>query len=175
MEFCPALVRFLLYTEVSVLLAGCSAISQQVLMPPIGPRPNEHIESVGGKGQLIVYSDTDEHDEDAVYYYPHSAYTIFTLDGKKVRYVRNHRDKYDEAPEVVSLEPGDYSIRARAESCGYVNVNVSVKSGQITPVYFGRGNGNSRLDANEAAVVRLPNGRLVGWAADNVGEEFPLK
>jgi len=170
MEFSSALVRLLLCIEVLVLLTGCSATSRHVALLPTGSLPDD---SKASNGQLIVYSATEGHDEDAVYYYPHSAYTILTLDGEKVRYARNKRDKHDETPAVVSLQPGDYRVHARAEGYGYVNVHVTVKLGRTTLVYLCRRNRNSHFDTGGVELVRLPNGRVAGWVADNAAMKLP--
>jgi|HubBroStandDraft_6_1064221.scaffolds.fasta_scaffold1592789_1 hypothetical protein len=84
------------------------------------------------KGYLIVYSATDRVDDGSVPYYPHSSYTIYTLDGKLVKTVANHVSDSDETPDLVSLPVGPYLIEAQSEQEGLLRVHVLIRAGALT-------------------------------------------
>ena len=158
-------LRLVLPYVSSIVIAGCGTTSSTLVVPSIGPPPNAPINRALGNGQLQVYTATEGHDEDAVYYYPHSAYTIFGADGEKVRYVRNQTDGYDETPQIVSLAPGAYTVCAQADGYGYVTVPVIVASGGRTSVHLTRTSPPAYPAAEGKLLVRLPDGRVVGWRA----------
>ena len=167
-------LRLVLHCVISVVIVGCSSNPTTVLVSAIGPSPSAPINGALSDGQLQVYTATEGHDEDAVYYYPHSAYTIFGANGEKVRYVRNHIDRYDETPQIVSLAPGAYTVRGRADGYGYITVPVIVKSGRRTSVYLNRTRRPVLSQAEERLLVRLPDGRAVGWRATSAHHDKAL-
>ena len=60
-------------------------------------------------GYLRVFTPTSYgSSEDA--YYPHTPYTVYTEDGKKVKRVENHSSREDNDPETVELAPGKYVV-----------------------------------------------------------------
>ena len=89
-------------------------------------------------GALEVYSATDEFNDGGTLYYSHCAYAIYTLDGKLFKNVENHISRSDELPETVSLPVGSYTVIARSERDGYVNVLVMIRNGLRTIVDLGR-------------------------------------
>ena len=91
------------------------------------PKPGEL-----SQGSLVVYSATDEFEDGDVPYYSHSSYAIYTTAGKFFKNVENRISRSDEIPAVVSLPAGAYVIEARSEKRGYVQVRVSIKTGQQT-------------------------------------------
>ena len=88
------------------------------------------------QGYLKVYSATDEFNDGDAWYFPHSSYTIYTIDGKLFKKVRNRHSADDEIPEVVTLPVGSYVIEARSERVGYVRVPVVIKAGQPTVLHL---------------------------------------
>jgi len=84
------------------------------------------------QGSLEVYSATDEFKDGDARYFPHSAYAIYTTDGKLLKNVGNHNSRTDEIPEIVALPVGSYTVVAQAEKHGYVRVPVVIKEGQRT-------------------------------------------
>jgi hypothetical protein len=84
------------------------------------------------QGSLEVYTATDEFNDGGAWYFPHSAYTIYGTDGKRLKNVENHISRSDEIPEVVTLPVGSYVIEARSERQGYVRVHVVIKAFQRT-------------------------------------------
>ena len=89
------------------------------------------------EGYLFVYSATDEFNDGDLVFNAHSAYLIYTADGKLVKNIENHMSRSDEIPEVVTLPVGSYLIEARSERDGYVRVGVVIKAGQRTVVNLG--------------------------------------
>ena len=61
-------------------------------------------------GSLKVFTKTsyDVTGEDS--YYPHTPYTIYAEDGKKVKRIENHSSREDNDPETVELPPGKYVV-----------------------------------------------------------------
>jgi len=84
------------------------------------------------QGSLEVYSATDEFKDGDARYFPHSAYAIYTTDGKLLKNVENHNSRTNEIPEIVALPVGSYTVVAQAEKYGYVRVPVAIKEGQRT-------------------------------------------
>jgi hypothetical protein len=83
------------------------------------------------KGSLKVYSTTDEFNDGNVWYFPHSFYAIYTIDGTLLKNVTS-QFAYDETPEVVALPVGSYMIVARSERNRSIRLPVVIKAGQRT-------------------------------------------
>ena len=86
------------------------------------------------QGYLIVYSATDPFDDGGLSYYAHSAYSIYTANGKLFKNVENHISLSDELPSLVTLPTGSYTIEARSESHGNVRVPIVITAGRRTVV-----------------------------------------
>jgi hypothetical protein len=84
------------------------------------------------QGYLKVNSSTEQFQDGGLSYYPHSSYTIYTMDGKPFKRVENHISASDEVPEIVSLPVGSYMVEARSERDGYVRILITIKEGQRT-------------------------------------------
>jgi hypothetical protein len=82
------------------------------------------------QGYLTVYLTADEFNDGNAWYFPHSSYAIYTIDGNLFKNVKNHRSADDEVPEVVTLPVGAYTIVARSARDGYGHVLVVIKEGQ---------------------------------------------
>jgi len=82
------------------------------------------------QGYLQVYSAANEFKNGDERYFPHSAYTIYTIDGTLFKKVKNQRSGDDEIPEVVALPVGTYFVEARSQRGGYVGMLVVIKEGQ---------------------------------------------
>jgi hypothetical protein len=100
--------------------------------PSPGPvRPgNWNYRSELPQGYLEVYSATDKFKDGNAWYFPHSSYAIYTIDGKLFKNVKNHRSATDEIPEVVALPVGTYTVAARTDKDGYGHALVVIKEGQ---------------------------------------------
>ena len=86
------------------------------------------------QGYLVVFSATDPFDDGGVPYYAHSAYSIYTADGKFFKQVENHISLSDELPSLVTLPTGSYTIEVRSERHGYVRMPIVITEGRRTVV-----------------------------------------
>jgi hypothetical protein len=97
------------------------------------------------QGSLKVYLTADEFNDGNAWYFPHSAFAIYTIDGKLVKNVKSHFT-YDEIPEVlVALPVGSYMVVARSEKEESIRLPVVIKAGQRTIL---------DLDLREKATLR---------------------
>jgi hypothetical protein len=113
-------------------LTVAEARDPRLLSPgPVRPSGLDY-PAVWPHGFLKVYSATDKFNDGDAWYFPHSSYAIYTIDGKLVRSVENHISRNDEVPETVALPGGYYLIDGRSEKNGYVRVRVLVRPGQQT-------------------------------------------
>ena len=87
-------------------------------------------------GYLKVYSATDEFNDGEAWYFPHSSYIVYTINGKLVMRVENHISRSDEVPEMVILPIGSYTVEARSEQDGYVRIAVIIKEGHQTILHL---------------------------------------
>jgi hypothetical protein len=120
-------------------------------------------------GTLVVYSAWSCFDTYLTS--DHSGYTIYSNDGRRIKWVPNsiEGDWTVEPPTRVSLPPGMYKIRAEGGEYGWVIVPVVIKSGKTTPVYLDGERHSIDSLANLDNSVRLPDGQVVGWAANPGG------
>ena len=93
-----------------------------------------HHRQGSAQGYLFVYSATDAFNDGDSVNNVHSAYQIYTADGKLFKSVENHMARSDELPELVSLAAGFYVVEARSADNGYVRVPVVIKPGRRTVV-----------------------------------------
>ena len=123
-----------------VLLALCfggSTVAQAGGKDPLSPgsiiRPrNSDYRTELPQGYLKVYSATDEFKDGGAWYFPHSSYVIYTIDGKLFKNVKNKRSPDDEIPEVVALPVGTYAVVARSQRGGNVRILVVIEEDQQT-------------------------------------------
>jgi hypothetical protein len=109
---------------------GAQAGGKDPLSPgPVRPR-NLDDRTELPQGYLKVYSATDRFNDGNAWYFPHSSYAIYTIDGRLYENVRNHRSADDEIPEVVALPVGTYTVVARPERGGYAGMLVVIKEGK---------------------------------------------
>jgi hypothetical protein len=145
------------------LLVSCA--SQRIALAPVGPPPWDGVSSPARDGRLQVFSETREFDDDDVYYFPHSPYSILTMDGKRVKYVWNRRNHEDETPTVVTLPAGQYVVEAEATLYGPVSVPVVIKPGRTTRVVLEPG-WKPPGQFGASGLVKMPNGYAIGWRAN---------
>jgi hypothetical protein len=118
------------------LTIGGSTSAQAGDRNPLFPgpiRPGDLDYPVGSsQGYLTVYLTADEFNDGNAWYFPHSAFAIYTIDGKLVKNVKSDFT-YDEIPEVlVPLPVGSYIVVARSEKDRYIRLPVVIKAGQRT-------------------------------------------
>jgi hypothetical protein len=147
----------------TLIFVSCTA--PQLTVNPVGPAPAawSPLAPAGAKGQLQVYTQTDEFEIDHdVPYFPHTDYRVLTPAGKSVRRVWNSQSHEDEMPTVVSLPAGNYMVQAQAEFYGVINVPVVVKPGALTRVFLQPGWVPGATVAS-SDLVQLPHGYYIGW------------
>ena len=149
------------------VLTSCQT-SRHLGLEPGGPRPVAN--SAGaldliGIGYLQVYSGTELRRVGRPKYYPHTDYTIYSNDGKVVEQVANASGPTDETPALVRLPAGFYKIEAEDDDYGRVTVPIVVESGRTTLVRLSSSDTPNKEQQHASNVVRLPDGRWVGWRA----------
>ncbi len=87
-------------------------------------------------GYLKVFTKTIAMSTSEDSYYPHSPYTIYSEDGKKVRYVENHSSREDKEPTTVELSPGKYVIAQEGGSRKEDIVGAVIEDQKLTEVRF---------------------------------------
>jgi len=131
---CSSLLKTALLIVQLVLCFGGPTVAQAGGKDPLSPGPvrpgNLDYRSQLPQGYLKVYSAIDKFNDGDAWYFPHSSYAIYTIDGKRFKNVKNHRFADDEVPELVALPVGTYTVVARSERDGYGHVLVVIKEGQ---------------------------------------------
>jgi hypothetical protein len=148
---------------VLTLVGFSTPVQAGPVLPAVGPTPPGHYDKVSC-GYLEVYSRTQEKQwGEGSYYYPHTAYWIYSPGGKKVT-VSNNCDTTNETPERVELAPGTYTVKAWSDNDGLVTVPVIIKLARITSVHLEEGRSNKEAIDSPSA-VKAPSGQIVGWKA----------
>jgi len=131
---CSSLLKAALLIVPLALCFGGSTVAEAGGKDPLSPGPgrpgNLDYQTELPQGYLRVYSATDKFNDGDAWYFPHSSYAIYAIDGKLFKNVKNHRSADDEVPEVVALPVGTYTVVARSERDGYGHVLVVIKEGQ---------------------------------------------
>src|SRR6201981_1654069 len=119
---CSSLLKGALLIVPLAFCLGGSTVAQAGGKDPMSPGPvrpgNLDYRTELPQGYLKVYSATDEFNDGDAWYFPHSSYAIYTIDGKLFKRVKNQRFRAEEIPEVVALPVGTYVFVARAEREG---------------------------------------------------------
>ena len=131
---CSSLLKGALLIVLLALCLGGSTVAQAGGKDPLSPGPvrpgNLDYRTELPQGFLKVYSAIDRFKDGDAWYFPHSSYAIYKIDGKLYENVRNHNSADDEVPEVVALPVGTYTVVARAERGGYASMLVVIKEGE---------------------------------------------
>ncbi len=158
-----AMVVWTLSTVAALLFCGCA--SEPIVLGPVGPAPASASAPIR-EGFLRIYTAIEKQvDGDAVHDV-RSGYGIYTPDGKRFKWVENHVGQNDELPQTVRLPEGTYTVKAQAEGFRRITVPVVIKTGKLTEVNLETSGRKRTSVTNETAVVRLPNGDVVGWRAE---------
>lgn len=113
----------------------------------------------------MVYSTWDTAAEYNSFVGHHSAYTLSSEDGAWAKKISNRRNNFEDTPESVALPPGTYKVAARAARVGKIVVPVVVRAGETTTVYLDSYDLPPGFKGQPKNVVKLPDGKIVGWAA----------
>jgi len=150
----------LLAASTVILAAGCS--STPLAVSPVGPNPLATPNLQAG-GRLEVFSALEAKSEgDTPAWAQHSDYNIFSQQHKLLKSVINAAGQYGHAPEIVSLPPGTYFVKARSTDFFTVEIPVVVRQGELTRVYLDD-SWTPAAAGSSAKLVALPNGQPVGW------------
>jgi len=122
------------------------------VLAPVGPRAPGDYPKVSC-GYLEVFSRTEETQwGEGSYYHPHSAYWIYSTDGKRLKTVDNHDSEIDEKPQRVELTPGKYTVRAWSDDDGLVTVPVTIALARTTRVRLESGPDSDEIPAGHVSV-----------------------
>ena len=165
--FMKTILKFIAVISMAVL-AGCASTTP-VAVAPVGPNPNG-LPVNSDQGGLQVFSRLTSVSDDGNQgskepgpaWYQHTAYLIFGADGSLVRNVQNQRGHYDQDPTLVMLPPGEYRVKAESVDYFWVDVPVTVQRGKVTRLHLD-GRWSPPAGTSSAEVIRMPNGRAVGW------------
>jgi hypothetical protein len=156
----------------SLLLAACAALAvwsvcqgrdAGLVLDPVGPA---HGGASAATGNLVVYSAFSlqpSWPSEPSYRQHYSNYDLQSAEGRTLRTVSNDSGLAVAMPAVVTLPPGAYRVVARANGFGEVTVPVIVTAGRTTTIHL---EGGRAKPADAEEMVRLPDGRVVGWRAD---------
>jgi len=153
------------------LLASCA--SPPIALAPVGPGPLAGRFPSNRTGRLQVFSSLAEQSDDqnqggsgaSPIWYQHTDYNVYDARGKLVKHVDNTVGHYSTSPRLVSLRPGNYTVRARDEEWLSVNVPVVIERGRTTKVHLDE-NWEPPAGTQKTQVVSAPDGNPVGWRAD---------
>jgi hypothetical protein len=129
----------LLFVPLALWLSGSTVVQagdRDPLFPGAARPGNWDYQAESMQGYLKVYSASDVIRDGETRYFPHTAYVIYTNDGKLFKTVKNHRSADDEIPELVSLPVGSYTIVARSMRGGYQGMPIAIKEGQQTILHL---------------------------------------
>ena len=159
----------LLPVGVIVFASGCATSAPpRLTLDPIGPMSGGRLDFPGlSKGFLQVYSATHPVDSGGIIYQPHTSYSVYSIEGKRLWGVINHVGQDDNRPMTIQIPPGFYFVYAESDRFGQVKVPVFVVGNKTTLVYL-EGAGMPHADGiPESQLVRLPDGRVAGRRAED--------
>jgi len=165
----------------ALFTAGCASAPRIVSLDQVGPNPSA-VPMNGQDGFLEVYSaregvlvnvngevfawNSDFGRNEFLHGTAHTDYSIYGADGRLVERVRNSAGMNDSNPAMVRLAPGVYRVEAESEDYNDVTLPVvmpvSIRPGMRTAVHLD-GQWNPGARARDYELVRLPDGRFVGW------------
>jgi hypothetical protein len=128
MKSALCLIRFktaLLIVPLSLYFCGPTIAEGRDRRPGNGDYPVESTD-----GSLTVYVTADEFND--AWYFPHSFYAIYTIDGKLFKKINSQYSADEEIPDVVALPFGSYIVVARSEKEGYIRLPVVIEAGRRT-------------------------------------------
>jgi hypothetical protein len=133
---CPTLLKTALSIAPLILYFGGSMVLQagDKSVPSSIPVKRGHLayRAELAQGFLKVYSGTNGFNDRNGWYFPHSIFAIYTIDGKLFKNVQSQQSADDVIPEVVALPVGTYTVVAGSETDGYVRAPAVINEGQRT-------------------------------------------
>jgi len=167
-----------------ICAAGCVTDTRATRLEQVGPDPALTAQQ-SGPGSLQVYSarervpidinaeeffwNNDYGRNEFLHRLAHTGYVLYAPDGRLIQRVRNWTDMNDPVPATLKLPPGIYQVAATAEEYDDVTlpvmIPVRIESGLTTTVRLDGGSAGALKKSVE--VVRLPNGRIVGWRSSS--------
>jgi len=120
-------------------------------------------QSGSGQGDLVVYSATFAPTLEEGEYPAHTDYTITTVGDRLLEHVTNRTGSFDKHPATISLESGEYRVRAQYARGGFAVIPVMIEPGKTTTVDLDGAAQPQGISADPAAPIRLPNGDVIGW------------
>ncbi|MDE2026961.1 MAG: hypothetical protein KGJ11_00290 [Candidatus Omnitrophica bacterium] len=115
-----------------VAMAGCASASKHYTWQDINREVVPQEPKPEPEAYLKVYTEIEAVNDGDIQRYPHLPYTIFSAEGKKIKYVRND----DENPELVTLPPGKYVIAPEAWKTKAKIIGATLEEGRITEVHL---------------------------------------
>jgi len=178
-------------------VAGCAAKPMGTRLEPVGPSPLA-VAQAAETGNLQVYSarelapvnvemqlyvastqfspEDNSLQREFLHTSAHGNYSIYDANGKFIKRVSNAKGMNDASPTQVKLAPGNYLVQALTEEYDTfrhpVVVPVEIKAGLSTVVHLD-GTGNSETSNANAALVKFPNGEVIGWRSTNIENPKP--
>ena len=145
-------------------VSGCAS-SPDLVLGPVGPaRPV--LTPAAPSGTLVVFSELESSILNSDYA-NHGNYRIYNTAGQEIRHVINYISPVLEDPVQVQLPPGAYMVKARAANYGPVYVRVIIEKDNVTTVHLDGSDVPEKKNALKSQLVSLPNGKVVGWAANS--------
>lgn len=138
-----------------------------VVVAPVGPAPDRRLPAPAATdvGYLEVRTAMRAYVSEREMNRIHTAYGIYTPDGRRFKSVQNAQSLNSPEPQVIALPPGAYAIKAWADGLILVKVPIVIESQRLTRVNLEAGDAELAKQAKPEQLVRLPNGRIVGWSA----------
>jgi hypothetical protein len=156
----------------AVLFSGCATGQNRLVLDVVGPDQSlpQIAQASATNGCLIVYSayrrNADFNSRDP-YHPEYSDYQIFSNPEGFSRRIHNNSGNSMQSVLPVRLAAGQYKVKARANTYGYVIVPVVILPNQTTILHLeGDGNWPDPSLFNQTNAVRLPDGLVVGWRAN---------
>lgn len=151
-----------------LISAGCASAPPRLVLDPIGPVAGGRPDFLGlASGYLKVFTATRPVDSGGIIYQPHTSYSVYSPDGKRLKGVVNHVGDDDNNPMTVPIPPGSYFIYAQSDRFGQVKVPVLVVGNKTTIVYLEGAGMPHTEELAESQLVRLPDGRVAGRRAED--------
>jgi hypothetical protein len=127
------------------------------------PKAAAPASSSSRNGDLVVYSATYSPTLEQSEYPAHTNYTIATVHDQVIEHVTNATGSFNSRPARVSLPAGEYHVRAQYNGGRFVSFPVVIEPDKTTVVDLD----GEAISQGRAAreMVRLPDGRVVGWSA----------